>query len=90
MSKKDLYVKALAAAILTAGIATAALNVNAAGPAPKPAGADKCYGIAKQGMNDCASTSHACAGTATKSGDASDFLYVLGGTCQKIIGGITK
>lgn len=51
---------------------------------------EKCYGIAKAGMNDCGSkkAGHSCAGQATKNGDANDFVAVPKGTCNKIANGV--
>jgi uncharacterized membrane protein len=62
-----------------------------AGPAKMPKGAEKCFGIAKAGMNDCAGKSapHACAGQSTQDRASYDFVYVPSGTCQKIEGGST-
>ena len=62
-----------------------------AGPAAMPTGfqAEKCYGIAKAGLNDCQTASHSCAGTSTKDMDHASWIYVPAGTCQKIAGGST-
>ncbi|PLZ02263.1 hypothetical protein CY652_11015 [Burkholderia sp. WAC0059] len=48
----------------------------------------KCYGIAKAGQNDCASTTgaHDCAGQAKVDGDKGDFRTVPKGTCTKLGG----
>jgi len=48
---------------------------------------EKCYGVAKAGKNDCASSAHACAGQSTKSGGASEFVKVPKGTCDRLVGG---
>lgn len=50
---------------------------------------EKCYGIAKAGKNDCGSKAagHSCAGQASKSNDANDFVTVPKGTCDKIANG---
>ena len=50
---------------------------------------EKCFGIAKTGMNDCSSdkSAHSCAGQATKNNDPNDFVAVPKGTCGKISGG---
>lgn len=50
---------------------------------------EKCYGVAKAGMNDCGGkkASHSCAGQATKNSDPHDFVAVPKGTCDKIAGG---
>jgi uncharacterized membrane protein len=55
------------------------------------AGYEKCFGIAKAGMNDCAGKAapHACAGQATMDRDKVDFVYLPKGTCGKISGGST-
>jgi uncharacterized membrane protein len=48
---------------------------------------EKCYGIAKAGLNDCQTASHSCAGASTKDSDGVSWIYVPVGTCQKITGG---
>jgi len=52
---------------------------------------EKCYGIAKAGMNDCGSkkAGHSCAGHAKKNSDPNDFVAVPKGTCDKIANGST-
>ncbi len=58
--------------------------------ADKPA-AEKCYGVAKAGKNDCANGVHSCAGQATKDMDKSSFVEVPAGVCGKLAGGsLTK
>jgi uncharacterized membrane protein len=64
----------------------AVLSVAALSPA-LAADTEKCYGIAKAGKNDCKTTSHSCAGQATRDGDG--FVAVPAGTCSKIVGGST-
>jgi uncharacterized membrane protein len=62
-----------------------------ASAADKPA-MEKCYGVAKAGMNDCGSkkAGHSCAGQASKSGDPNDFVAVPKGTCDKLANGSTS
>ena len=48
---------------------------------------EKCYGIAKAGMNDCQTATASCAGSATKDGAADAFLFLPEGVCAKIVGG---
>jgi len=61
-----------------------------AGPAAVPTfKAEKCYGIAKAGLNDCQTATHSCAGTATKDNDGASWIYVPAGDCAKITGGST-
>ncbi len=49
---------------------------------------EKCYGIAKAGQNDCASSSgtHSCAGQSKKDNDPKDWKYVAKGTCANMGG----
>ena len=70
--------------------ATVALPLLAkAGPAPAPTfAAEKCFGVAVAGHNDCGAIgSHSCAGEATRTNDPKSWIYVPTGTCQKINGG---
>ena len=50
---------------------------------------EKCYGIAKAGKNDCAANGHACAGQSKVDGQASEWIYVPAGTCERIVNGST-
>ena len=54
-------------------------------------GREKCYGIAKEGMNDCASATgkHSCANKSTVSKDAGDFRYASKGECAALGGSNT-
>ncbi|MGB8516597.1 MAG: DUF2282 domain-containing protein [Gallionella sp.] len=63
-----------------------------ASAADKKMDSEKCFGIAKAGMNDCSSnkSAHSCAGQATKNNDPMDFVAVPKGTCDKIAGGMLK
>src|SRR5258708_4391255 len=50
--------------------------------------AEKCYGIAKAGKNDCASTgNNSCGGTSKKDGDKKAWIFVPEGYCERIVGG---
>jgi uncharacterized membrane protein len=48
---------------------------------------EKCYGVARAGMNDCSFGSNSCAGTLAKDNDPRSWIYVPQGTCKKITGG---
>lgn len=65
------------------------LTVGDATAADKKIEMEKCFGIAKAGMNDCSSkqAGHSCAGQGTKNNDPNDFVAVPKGTCDKIAGG---
>lgn len=48
---------------------------------------EKCYGIVKLGMNDCATSTQSCAGSATKDRQSDAFIFLPKGICNKIVGG---
>lgn len=77
----------LAAACLAA-LALMAPAVAQKPPADKPAGKEKCFGVAKAGQNDCASLDgrHTCAGQAKVSFDPGEWRYVPSGTCKQLNG----
>lgn len=83
MNKRVFVASALAAAFVTPTLA------QAAGPAPTPKyTAEKCYGLAKAGQNDCASTgNNSCAGTSRLNADPRAWIYVPAGYCDRIVGG---
>jgi uncharacterized membrane protein len=70
--------------VVTAGLMSAATPAEAK---PSWEGHEKCYGVAKKGMNDCGNAHHECSGTAPKDADAEEWLYLPKGTCEKIAGG---
>lgn len=76
------------AAAFAAAIAAPSL-LSAQKPAEMPAfKAEKCYGIAKAGANDCASTgNNSCGGSSKRSGDTKAWLFVPEGYCERIVGG---
>ncbi|MGA8760511.1 MAG: DUF2282 domain-containing protein [Stellaceae bacterium] len=79
----------LAAAAFAAVVALPVLAN--AGPAPTPQfTAEKCYGVAAAGQNDCQTASHSCAGESKLTRDRSSWIYVPTGTCAKISGGSLK
>lgn len=82
---KDKLVQSVMTAFLTL-IATNVLSADATQTAPM----EKCYGIAKTGMNDCATKTASCAGSATKNNQKDAFLFMPKGLCEKIVGGSLK
>lgn len=50
-------------------------------------GMEKCYGIAKAGMNDCGTATHGCGGEAKIDNDKNNWILVPTGVCKKIVGG---
>lgn len=77
---------ALSAAALSALLVMASSGVTLA---DKPAN-EKCYGVVKAGQNDCGANGHSCAGHAAKDGDASEWVMVPAGLCDKLVGGSTE
>ncbi len=78
----------ISAAALAGSFAAALALASAAkaGPAPAQPGADKCYGIALAGKNDCAAgAGTSCAGTSTVDYDAHHWKYVAKGTCESMM-----
>ena len=79
--------------LVAASLATAlSLPIVAqAGPAPQPKfEAEKCYGVAKAGKNDCQTANSSCAGTSKKDSQGDAWIYVPAGTCDRLVGGSTK
>lgn len=83
-------IKHAIAAVMALGLSC---NANATPPTVPPIqmqalpGMEKCYGIAKAGMNDCGTANHNCAGEAKTNGDKKEWLSVPTGLCNKIVGG---
>ncbi|MCW5570476.1 MAG: DUF2282 domain-containing protein [Steroidobacteraceae bacterium] len=48
--------------------------------------AEKCYGVAAPGKNDCATAAHACAGQSSTDRDPREWKNVPAGTCGKLGG----
>ncbi len=80
------------ASALAAAIAAPALLAAQAGPPTTPSfKAEKCYGLAKAGKNDCASTgNNSCAGTSKINADPNAWMYVPAGYCERIVNGSLK
>lgn len=85
MSTRDKLVQS----VMTAFLVLAATNVLAADNNDAPV-QEKCYGIAKMGMNDCATATASCASSATKDKQKDAFLFMPKGLCEKIVGGSLK
>ena len=81
--KRRLFIAAALASALTPVL------LSAQKPAPEPSfKAEKCYGIAKAGKNDCASTgNNSCGGTSKVDRDPKAWIYVPDGYCERIVGG---
>ena len=81
MNQKLIISSALAGLIALAAVGNAVA-------ADKPAGKEKCFGVAKAGKNDCANATgtHSCAGQASADKVPEEWNYVAKGTCGKLGG----
>ena len=75
-------------ATLIAATAATLLSITFASIPAAAAEKEKCFGIAKAGQNDCASTSgvHSCAGQSKVDMDKTEWKYVAKGTCKDMNG----
>jgi uncharacterized membrane protein len=84
MSSKATLISAAVGGLL----AVAHAGLRAQPPAAKPAfEAERCFGVARAGMNDCAANGHACQGQAKRDHNAREWLFLPAGTCERIVGG---
>jgi len=85
MDKRLLIASAFASAVVAP---TPAISKVVPKPAPMPEfRAERCYGIARAGQNDCASTgNNDCAGTSAKANDLRAWIYLPEGYCDRIQG----
>lgn len=74
--------------ISTAITSLLALGITASTGSAYAADEEKCFGVAKAGLNACNSNAskHSCAGHSKIDNDPNDFLPVAKGTCLKIGG----
>ena len=84
MNKRQAMIAAALAGMCTAASSTALAHHHGSDNGEKVE-QEKCYGVAKTGQNDCASSngSHSCAGQAKTDNDATEWKYVAKGTCEK-------
>ncbi len=87
MSTKTLKKTPVLAAAVAAALSMAAVGASGTAHAAEM---EKCYGVAKAGMNDCQTANSSCAGTSKKDGQHDAFIAVPKGTCAKISGGSLK
>jgi len=82
MSMRTHSIAAALGGLLVLGAATAGAGDMDKATADK----EKCFGVAKAGKNDCATSSHACAGHAKADNDPVEWKYVPKGECEKMGG----
>jgi uncharacterized membrane protein len=84
MKTSHLFIASAVAAALTLPYAAS----SDAGPAPKPKfQAEKCFGVAKAGKNDCQTANSSCAGTSKRDSQGDAWIYMPAGSCEKLVGG---
>jgi len=83
MNKYNTLLRSAMTSIVAIGAASFTVSAVAA---DDHAGEEQCAGIAKAGMNDCATMTNACHGHVDKDGDQMAWIYVPKGTCDKIVG----
>ena len=86
MKNKEKIVKSAITAFLAMATAHAAM----AGPATPPQSSEKCYGVVKAGLNDCATATSSCAGSSAKDKQPDAFIFLPKGVCDKLAGGSLK
>lgn len=82
--------KTLRKTVLVTALSLGALSVAAHGIAKSNCPVEKCYGIVKKGKNDCGTPKHACAAQGTQSASKGEWMYVMKGNCDRIVGGSLK
>lgn len=89
MSKRKTLAASAVASLVTLGV-VASSTFAQSGPAPQPNFAfEKCYGVAKAGKNDCATSSNSCAGHVKTDARGDAWIYLPKGSCEKLISGST-
>ena len=83
MKKQGKVTQVVMVAALSAGIAGVATHADAKSKCP----VEKCYGIVKKAKNDCGTPKHACAAQAKSNGNPSEWMFVMKGNCERIVGG---
>jgi len=69
-------------------LALAQTGSQAQQPAASPGfDAERCFGVARAGKNDCAANGHACQGQAKRDHSPREWLFLPAGTCERIVGG---
>ena len=87
MMNKDKLIQSAFTAFL---VLTSSQSAIAAASDAEAASKEKCYGIVKTGMNDCATATSSCAGSSTKDNQADAWVFMPTGLCDKLVGGKLK
>ncbi len=86
MSRSDSIQKTLITVAGSVLALAAGLPSTTASATPVCAEQERCYGVSRAGRNDCATSTSACAGSATQDFQKDAWIYVPKGTCAKLAG----
>ena len=84
-SNQKMWAKAALGSVLALGLSGTAMTAEEC--EEKKVETERCAGIVKTGMNECATSEHACAGMAKEDFDPEEWITLPKGTCDKIAGG---
>ena len=87
MINKNKLIKSAMTAFLAMATTHSAIGASSESATPPT---EKCYGLVKTGMNDCATATASCAGSSTKDSQADAFVLMPVGLCDKLVGGHLK
>ncbi len=51
---------------------------------------ERCFGVTREGANDCATPKHSCASQSKTARDSSEWIALPKGLCDKLAGGRTE
>jgi uncharacterized membrane protein len=85
-ARKKLLISTAIGALTAAALATPVMAAEKSGLV-FCAAQEKCFGVARGGKNDCATSTSSCSGSAKKDGQKDAWVYVPKGSCQKLNGG---
>jgi uncharacterized membrane protein len=82
--------KIFVAGIIAGAVTFVAANAQAVTPVSgSVSGDEKCYGVVRAGMNDCANIAgtHGCHAKAAVDGDSGEYIMLPKGLCEKLVNG---
>ena len=80
-----MILSALGGVLVTLHSQTNWLSANAAHPVER----ERCYGVAREAGNDCATPKHSCAAQSTHARDPEEWIMLPKGLCDRISGSRT-
>lgn len=77
-------------AVMVAALSLGVVGIATQSLAKSNCPVEKCYGIVKKTKNDCGTPKHACAAQSKVSGSKNEWMFVMKGNCDRIVGGSLK